>query len=79
MFLRIILYDMTEENVNEKIIAVLDEVKHNIKERDDRIRESLEDIYDEDDVSPDYMMGKSSGHLSAAVEINKKKQELMEE
>jgi|AntDeeMinimDraft_5_1070356.scaffolds.fasta_scaffold14716_2 molybdopterin converting factor small subunit len=70
---------MTEKEVNEQIIEVLDELKSRIKEKDDKILEALEDIYDNENIDPDYMMGKSSGHLHSAVEINKMQDELREE
>lgn len=68
-----------DDNCTEEIINALEEVKSRIKEKDDKIHEILEEKEDDEDFNPEHLLGRTSGYLRSAVEINKKIDELKEE
>lgn len=70
---------MTDKQNIKEILTVLDNVKDRIRERDDKIHDVLENLDEDDEYAVDYLLGKTSGYLHSAVEINKMKKELKKE
>lgn len=63
---------MSTDKCTEEIIDVLEDVKSRLKEKDDKIREVLEEKEGDEDFNPEHLLGKTSGYLHSAVKINKK-------
>ena len=70
---------MLDDIDSEDALRILDELKSRVKEKDDGIQEALEEIYQDDEqFNVDYLLGRTSGYLRVAVEINKMKEEFEE-